>query len=62
MSAALCAKEKGANKKACLQFFDMATPAKEALAKFTATAKAGMEAKKKKKKSKAQVALGINKK
>jgi hypothetical protein len=61
MSAALCAKEKGANKKACLQFFDMATPQKEALAKFTATNKAGMKAKKKKK-SKAQIALGINKK
>lgn len=62
MSAALCAKEKGANKKACLQFFDMAIPQEEALAKFTATSKASMKAKKKKKKSKAQIALGINKK
>ncbi len=57
MSAAeVCAKEKGANKKACLQFFNAST-GQEGLDQMIAT----LTKKKKKKKSKAQKALGINK-
>jgi hypothetical protein len=51
----ICEKEKGANKVACMKFFEAST-GKEGVEQMVAAL-----TKKKKKKSKAQKALGINK-